>query len=158
MKKLLLIIGYLFFAVSLFAQVKVYDEKADAVKQINEAVYQANKADKYVLVQVGGNWCPWCLKFAEFAQDDSLVSRIVKENYIYIHVNWSKANKNPQAMKMLENPARFGFPVFVILDEKGKRIHTQNSAYLEEGKEYSEKKVVEFLTKWTKKAINDYSK
>ena len=56
-------------------------------------------------------------------------------------------------MKLLENPARFGFPVFVILDEQGKRIHTQNSAYLEEGKGYSEKKVAEFLNIWTPKAV-----
>ena len=57
-------------------------------------------------------------------------------------------------MRMLRNPARFGFPVFVILDNEGNYLHTQNSSYLEEGKGYDVKKVVDFLSKWTKESLN----
>ena len=57
-------------------------------------------------------------------------------------------------MRLLRNPARFGFPVFVILDNEGNYLHTQNSSYLEEGKGYDVKKVVDFLSKWTKKSLN----
>ncbi|MEZ5011563.1 MAG: hypothetical protein R2744_08225 [Bacteroidales bacterium] len=63
--------------------------------------------------------------------------------------NYSPENKNEEATRMLENPGRFGYPVFIILDQQGKRIHTQNSAYLEEGKGYNSKKVVEFLKGWS---------
>ena len=56
-------------------------------------------------------------------------------------------------MKRLGYPERFGFPVFVILNEKGERVHTQNSAYLEKGEGYSEKEVVSFLNHWTKQAV-----
>ena len=42
-------------------------------------------------------------------------------------------------------PQRFGFPVFIILDDKGNRIHTQNSEYLEEGKGYNKDKIAEFF-------------
>ena len=38
-------------------------------------------------------------------------------------------------MKRLNNPARFGFPVFVVLDEKGTVLYIQDSSFLEEGKE-----------------------
>lgn len=137
-----------------FSQEKVYNDKADAMKQITTAVEKASAEGKYVLCQVGGNWCPWCLRFAAFAESDTAVHQVIHDNFVYIHVNWSKENKNPEAMKYLGNPARFGFPVFVILDEKGHPIHIQNSAYLEEGKGYSETKVVEFLNAWTPKAVN----
>lgn len=137
-----------------FSQEKVYNDKADAMKQITTAVEKANAEGKYVLCQVGGNWCPWCLRFAAFAESDTAVHQVIHDNFVYIHVNWSKENKNPEAMKYLGNPARFGFPVFVILNEKGHPIHIQNSAYLEEGKGYSETKVVEFLNAWTPKAVN----
>lgn len=137
-----------------FSQEKVYNDKADAMKQITTAVEKASSEGKYVLCQVGGNWCPWCLRFAAFAESDTAVHQVIHDNFVYIHVNWSKENKNPEAMKYLGNPARFGFPVFVILDEKGHPIHIQNSAYLEEGKGYSETKVVEFLNAWTPKAVN----
>lgn len=137
-----------------FSQEKVYNDKADAMKQITTAVEKASAEGKFVLCQVGGNWCPWCLRFAAFAESDTAVHQVIHDNFVYIHVNWSKENKNPEAMKYLGNPARFGFPVFVILDEKGHPIHIQNSAYLEEGKGYSETMVVEFLNAWTPKAVN----
>ena len=57
-------------------------------------------------------------------------------------------------MKRLNNPRRFGFPVFVILDADGKVLHIQDSSFLEEGKGYDEKKVIRFLKNWTPKAVN----
>lgn len=157
-KKILMILCSLAVSCVAFGQNMPYDEKVDAVKQINQAIKQAKDEGKYVLAQVGGNWCVWCLRFTEFAKKDSVISEIIRDNYIYIHVNYSKANKNPEAMRLLENPARFGFPVFVILDENGRRIHTQNSVYLEESQGYSHKKVVDFLNIWTKKAVETYSR
>lgn len=154
MKKIILITLALFaIQTSLFAQKKPYDESLNAMVQIDNAVKKASAEGKYVLCQVGGNWCPWCIRFAEYADTNAAVNKIIDENFVYIHVNWSKGNKNPEAMKRLGNPARFGFPVFVILDKEGQPIHIQNSAYLEEGKGYSEKKVSEFLLNWTEKAV-----
>lgn len=154
MKKIILIVLALFaIQVSAFAQRKIYDEHLNAMVQIDNAVEKAAKEGKYVLCQVGGNWCPWCIRFAEYADTNATVRNIIKENFVYIHINWSKGNTNPDAMKRLGNPARFGFPVFVILNKEGQPIHIQNSAYLEEGKGYSEKKVSEFLLNWTEKAV-----
>lgn len=157
MKKLLLFAAALLMGISLQAQdkplPKVYDESIDAMEQIDLALEQARAEGKYVICQVGGNWCPWCLRFADFAVSTPSVTNIINENYIYIHVNTSKGNKNEEALRRLENPGRFGYPVFVILDQDGRRLHTQNSAYLEEGKGYNEKAVVEFLQNWTAKAI-----
>lgn len=133
---------------------KIYDEQADAMKTIREAVQQAQQQNKYVCCQVGGNWCPWCLRFAAFVESDSAVHQMMYDHFVYVHVNYSKENKNPEAMRYLGNPARFGFPVFVIINEKGEPIHIQNSAYLEEGKGYNSQKVVDFLRNWTPEAVN----
>ena len=132
---------------------KVYDEGVDAMKQIREATELAQKTGRYVMCQVGGNWCPWCLRFAEFATKDSVIAPLMKENYVYIHVNYSKDNKNLEAMKYLGNPGRFGYPVFVVLNEQGVPIHIQESESLEEGKGYNRKKVEKFLRLWNKKAV-----
>lgn len=132
---------------------KVYDESIDGIEQLDQAIAQAQQEQKFVLVQVGGNWCKWCLMFADFAVKNEKVAQVIKDNYIYIHLNTSKGNKNEAALRRLENPGRFGYPAFVILDEKGQRLHTQNSAYLEQGQGYNEKLVVEFLQNWTRKAI-----
>lgn len=132
----------------------IYDETADAMAAIKQATAQAKSQNKYVFCQVGGNWCPWCLRFADFAEKDTTVAKILHDNFVYVHVNWSRANKNPEAMRYLGNPARFGFPVFVILDEKGKPIHIQNSSYLEKDKGYDTQKVADFLRSWTPQAVN----
>lgn len=159
MKKLLL-----FFALTMGltygmqAQVKVYDESIDAMEQIQQAVEEARASGRYVMCQVGGNWCPWCVLFAKFAQTDSVIAPLMEENYVYIHVNYSKQNKNLEAMKYLGNPGRFGYPAFVVLNEKGEPIHIQESESLEEGKGYSRKRVEKFLRLWNKKAVEAEAK
>ena len=133
--------------------IKYYNDKVDGMAQIQAASLLAKQSGRYVLCQVGGNWCPWCIRFANFATTDSVIAPLIEKNFVYVHINYSKENKNPEAMKHLGNPARFGFPVFVILDEDGKPIHIQESASLEEGKSYDRKKVENFLTLWTKKEV-----
>jgi len=60
-------------------------------------------------------------------------------------------------MAELGYPQRFGFPVFVVLDDKGVRLHTQNSEYLEEGKGYSTDKILEFFKNWSTRALDPKS-
>ncbi len=154
MKKLLLFLALTMgLTYGMQAQVKVYNENIDAMEQIQQAVEEARASGRYVMCQVGGNWCPWCVLFAKFAQTDSVIAPLMEENYVYIHVNYSKQNKNLEAMKYLGNPGRFGYPAFVVLNEKGEPIHIQESESLEEGKGYSRKRVEKFLRLWNKKAV-----
>ena len=140
---------------------RVYDESIDPMAQIDQALASAKADGKYVVCQVGGNWCPWCLKFADFVEKDTAVNKVVNGNFEYIHVNYNprktswaaSAEKAAQLMNRLGNPARFGFPVFVVLDGSGKVIHIQDSSFLEEGKGYDEQKVLRFFKNWTPKAV-----
>ena len=135
--------------------VKIYDEKINAMTQIDRAIEEARNSNRLVMCQVGGNWCPWCIKFSQFITEDKDLAEIVKKNFVYIHVNTSKANKNTEALKRLGNPGRFGYPVLVILDTDGRVLHIQNSSYLEEDKSYNYKKVKEFFLNWTREAIEN---
>ncbi len=141
---------------------KVYDEQVNQLTQIDQAVKQAKADGKYVVCQVGGNWCPWCLRFADFITKDAEIAKLVKDNFVYIHVDYSpksfkedpaRKERSEKMMKRLGNPGRFGYPVFVVLDGKGKVLHTQDSSFLEEGKGYSKDKVVRFFKNWTPKAV-----
>jgi len=134
--------------------IKIYDPEVDVSAAITQGLIKAKAENKHLLLQIGGNWCPWCLKFHRFCSDNQDISLFISKNYIKILVNYSKGNRNLVELKKLEYPQRFGFPVFVILDADGKRIHTQNSAYLEEGDSYSKKKVLDFLTQWSPEALN----
>lgn len=132
----------------------IYNPSANAQREIDIAVAIAKKEHKHVFIQVGGNWCIWCQRFHNLVENNDTLKRLMDDNYVVVHVNYSPENKNEAVLAKLEYPQRFGFPVFVILDDKGRRIHTQNSGYLEEGKGHSKKKVEEFLQQWSPKALN----
>ena len=164
MRKSVLTLLAVFVALALDAQTtlkKVYDEEINQLEQIDEAVAQAKSQGKFVVCQVGGNWCPWCLRFADFITNDTTISKVIDENFVYIHVNYNprksegeeKALLAKKTLERLNNPARFGFPVFVILDEEGKVIHIQDSSFLEEGNGYNQEKVLRFFKNWTPKAV-----
>lgn len=134
-------------------QVKLYDPTLDGMKQIKEAVAKAKTAGKHVLIQYGGNWCGWCIKFDAFCKADTAISKIIADNYIPVKMNYSPENKNDEANAFMGNPTRFGFPVFVIIDGNGKVLHIQDSGLLEEGAGYNKQKVTGFFRNWTTKAI-----
>ncbi len=136
---------------------KIYDESIDPVEQIEKAVKQAEKEGKFVISQVGGNWCRWCLMFADFVAKDAELTQLIDENFVFIHSNYNPreraGEKTLEMLKKLGNPERFGFPVFVVMDQNGKVIHTQDSSFLEEGNGYSRDKVARFFQNWTPKAV-----
>jgi len=132
---------------------KLYDPSLDGMKQIKEAAARAAQEGKHVLIQYGGNWCSWCIKFDAFCKADTSISNIIAANYIPVKLNYDPANKNDEANAYLGNPTRFGFPVFIIVDGKGTVIHIQESSLLEEGNGYSKQKVTGFFSQWTPAAI-----
>ena len=139
-------------------KVKIYDPTANAEMQVNQAVAKASKEGKHVMLQIGGNWCIWCLRLNAFEHADPKIDSLIKADYVLVHLNYSQENKNLEILKKLEYPQRFGFPVLVILDTKGRRLHTQDSGFLEAVKNtdniyYDKLKVLEFLSKWCPAAL-----
>ena len=142
---------------------KVYDEEINQLEQIDKAVAEAKTSGKFVIAQVGGNWCPWCLRFADFITNDSEIANTISDNFVYIHVNYNprksegeeKTKLTAAMLKRLNSPQRFGFPVFVVLDESGKILHHQDSSFLEEGQGYNKEKVLRFFNSWTPKAVKE---
>ena len=140
---------------------KIYDENIDPMSQIDKAIVKADKEGKFVICQVGGNWCRWCLMFADFISKDSEITELIDKNFEYIHVNYNPRERNDESkmkkaeamLSRLGNPGRFGYPVFVVLDGDGKVIHIQDSSLLEEGNGYNKSKVMRFFSNWTPAAV-----
>lgn len=139
-------------------KVNLYDPSLDGMKQIKDAVVKAKSEGKHVLIQYGGNWCGWCIKFDAFCKADTAIMRVINKNYVPVKLNYDQTNKNDAANEYLGNPTRFGFPVFIIVDGNGKVLHIQDSSLLEEGQGYNQKKVIGFFSGWTPLAIIPASK
>ena len=120
-----------------------------------EAVKEAKEENKNVFIEIGGNWCIWCARFNDFITKDEKIDSLVKADYVVYHMNYSKENFNARLLAKYGYPQRFGFPVFLVLDENGRLIQTQNSWYLEDGKKsYDHDKVIEFFTDWSPSALD----
>ena len=135
---------------------RVYNETIDPMTQIDEGLQKAKAEGKFVICQVGGNWCPWCLKFADFITSDNEIAQLVEKNFVYIHVNYARGTKDEatlQVMRRLGNPQRFGFPVLVVLRPDGSVAHIQDSSFLEQDKSYDRNKVLRFFKCWTPAAV-----
>ncbi|MEI6900093.1 MAG: thioredoxin family protein [Bacteroidota bacterium] len=137
-----------------------YNANADVRVDLKKAIDQAKLEKKHVLVQFGGNWCPWCLRFHAMVKNTPQLDSIVKADYIYVLANVprEKEKRDFGLFRDFNYPNRFGYPVFVILDGNGKELHIQDSGLLEHRdpnvKGYDTTKVVNFLKIWNFRALD----
>jgi thiol:disulfide interchange protein len=160
-KKLLAAISLTVFTISFsFAQEAdkkpdLYHPDANVIEDLAKAIQQAMAQNKNILLEIGGNWCKWCHAFNKFTTSDHEIDSTMNADYVVLHVNYSKENKNLPFLETLEYPQRFGFPVFVVLNQQGQRMHTQSSWYLEDGKDsYDKEKTIAFLQDWAPAALD----
>ena len=106
---------------------------------------QAEFLGKNMLVQTGGDWCPWCVRLNAFIKGDAEILEYLQQHYVWVHIYYGKDNRNEVAMKMLGNPTSKGFPVFVVCAPDGTVLHHQSTGELEAGKGYSRKAIMKFL-------------
>ena len=155
MKTIFNLFFLIIIATNSFAQQKdsIYNSQANAALDLKNVLTQAKNEHKQVLIQVGGNWCKWCIRFKKFCKADTKIDSLIRADYVLLHINYSKENKNLAMLQQLEFPQRFGFPVLLVLNSDGKRLHTQDSGFLESGDGYDKEKVITFLKSWTLDAL-----
>ena len=120
-----------------------FDPARDAATDVATAVAAAKAQHKRVLVDVGGEWCPWCHILDRFVASNADVKQLVDDNYVWVKVNWSPQNKNEAVLSRW--PKVKGYPHLFVLDGDGRMLHSQDTSELEAGKDYDKDKVLAFL-------------
>lgn len=130
---------------------KPYNEVEDAEIALQKAIEKAQQENKKIIVQAGGNWCIWCLRFHNFVKTNPELNQLVEDNFVYYHLNYSPKNKNEKTFAKL-NPEgkKMGYPHFFVLDSNGNLLHTQESGIFEKEKSYDLDKVKDFFQTWAK--------
>jgi thioredoxin-related protein len=129
-----------------YIPVKKFDPERETVKDISDAIKEAQQTNRRILLDIGGEWCIWCRILDNFIESNPEVEKFLHDNYVVVKVNYSKENKNENVLS--EYPEIPGYPHFFILDKTGRFLHSQGTAELEENKSYSVEKMMTFLKKW----------
>lgn len=133
----------------------IYDRQADGTVQIATALTQAKAEHKRVLLKLGANWCVWCHRLNATFHQDAAVAEALAKDYVVVLIDLNHRDgrkRNDAVNERYGNPARFGFPVLLVLDEEGKLLTTQETGALEDGaKGHDPAKVLAFLKAWAPK-------
>ncbi len=125
----------------------IFDPSRDAKKDIADGVKLAGKQHKRVLIDVGGDWCPWCHKLDGTFHQDAEIARFLAAKYVVVKVNFSPQNENKEVLSKF--PKIPGYPHLFVLDAKGKLLQSQDTGLLESGDHHDHDKVMAFLKKWS---------
>ncbi len=128
------------------SQREKFDPSRDPNKDLAAAVERASKSGQRILLDVGGEWCPWCHKLDAFFTEHQDARDFLHANFVVVKVNFSKENKNEAFLS--QYPAVKGYPHLFVLDSTGKFLHSQDTGELESGDHHDHDKVFAFLRKW----------
>lgn len=135
--------------------VPVYDEQADAHKQIAAALTRAQRKNQRVLVMFGGNWCGWCRKLHGLFTTNKDVARLLQYEYQLVLVDVGRFDKHMDIAKGYGvDLKQAGVPFLTVLDAAGKVLANQETGALESGEKHDVSKVTAFLMKWKAPALD----
>src|ERR1043165_1029368 len=124
----------------------LYPANVDANQEIAEAIKQAGRNHKRVLLIFGGNWCYDC-HVLDQALHQGRAGKIVEESYELAHIDVGEFNKPLEIVKKYNVPLDKGVPAVTVLDSKGNLLYSAEGEF-ESARQMIMKQLVEFLLKW----------
>ena len=124
---------------------QLYRADANAAQDIRRALATAAKQHKNVLLDFGGNWCIDC-HVLENAFHQPRIAPLLNGNYIVVHVDVGKYEKNLDLAKKYHVNLEKGVPSLAVLDAQGKVLY--GTSDFERARMMSEDDVIQFLDKW----------
>ncbi len=137
-------------ASQIFSEPPVYSRIYDARRNPNadgrDALKLAQKTNRKVLIEVGGDWCSWCHIMDRFIKAHPNVESRLHETFVVLKINVSDANDNIEFMAAFPPPR--GYPHMYITDSTGTILYSQDTANFREDGEYSEQHFMVFFDHW----------
>jgi thioredoxin-related protein len=128
-----------------------YDEEADAMAAVDAAMARANANGKRVLIDLGGNWCPWCRILAGVMELPEMKT-FMDAHFEVVTVDISSAQGKID--RNLHVPERFGtneiggVPWILVLESDGTLL---NSSYeVTDANHEQPQQMADWLASWAK--------
>ncbi|HSK89215.1 MAG TPA: thioredoxin family protein [Anaerolineales bacterium] len=129
------------------ALVDVYDPARNPAEDVQQAISIAQRENKRIMLEVGGNWCIWCKYMDDFYATHNDILQFRAENYVLVKVSFGDGNTNEEFLSQF--PEVGGYPHIYILDRDGTLLHSQDTVELEDGAaSYVPEVFMAFLQEW----------
>jgi thioredoxin 1 len=126
---------------------QIYSDTADAHAEIRGALMTAAREHKRVILDFGGNWCGDC-QVLDLYLHDPVNAGLLNQNYILVHVNIGRYDRNTDLADEYQVPLKKGVPGLAVLDSRGRVIYSQKNGEFEAIRKMESTSVTEFLRKW----------
>lgn len=134
--------------VDLFVREK-FDPTRDPKIDLKAAIETASKSGKRIILDLGGEWCGWCVYMDKFIATHPTLAKLRDDNFVWLKVNFSEENENTAFMSLY--PAANGYPHLYVLTRTGKLLYSKDTSSLEKGEGYDLVKFTKFLKTWSPK-------
>ena len=136
-------------SLKIYSAVLKFDPSRNPEEDVKDAIIEAKRSNRRIILDVGGEWCIWCHRIDDFINNNKDISFLLHNHFVIVKINYSPENKNEKFLS--KYPKIHGYPHFFVLNENGKLIHSQDTGKLEKGKGYDREKFFGFLKKWMAK-------
>ncbi len=126
-----------------------FDPKRDPSADLVKATELASKRGLRIILDVGGEWCSWCVHMDKFFSRNPKLLRLRMAGFVWMKVNCSEENENSAFLSAY--PEIPGYPHLFVIDATGKLLHSQDTSEFERGETYDLKIFTKFLKDWMPK-------
>ena len=131
----------------------VYDESADAGREIKAAIARASgtgKPARNIVLIFGANWCKDCRALDAHMHRPELAA-IIEKNFVVVKVDVGRMDKNFELAGKYGVPAANGIPALAVLDSRGKLLYAQDQGQFANARHMTYESFKAFFEKWKPK-------
>lgn len=128
----------------------IYDEKADARKQIEAAIAWASqkcKPTRNVVLVFGANWCPDCHALDAHMRKPELAA-LIRDGFVVVNIDVGRMNKNVDVAQRYGVPVKRGIPALAVLDARGKLLYAMDQGQFSNARHMSYENIRAFFQQW----------
>jgi thioredoxin-related protein len=126
-----------------------YDESRDPAADLKAAVAQAQRENKRILLEVGGEWCIYCRILNKVIHDDERLTQRLRDGFVVVKVNFSDGVKNEAFLSRY--PQIPSYPHLFLLESDGTLLLSQTPDDFMKDDKYVPDLILAFLEKWEPK-------
>jgi thiol-disulfide isomerase/thioredoxin len=126
---------------------QIYPAGVDAQQEIAQALRETAVDGKHVLLVFGANWCYDC-HVLELAFERSDLAPVLRRDYLVVHIDVGKYDKNQDVANRYQVPLNRGVPAVVVLDSKGQVLFAQQHDEFGRARSLTPEFLLHFLNQW----------